>query len=129
MATILTDTGEFTVATTRGLTLPARDVERITGWTLKPEGMCRDDVCVPLPATIAGDGKVDLAAFWHHLGNPLLSSTAQDVWVLGAGAQERNASLIGLRAPDITLPDLDGVPHSLSALHGRKIMLTTWASW
>ena len=44
-------------------------------------------------------------------------------------ADTRNATLAGLMAPDITLPDLAGVPHTLSALRGKKVLLTTWASW
>jgi peroxiredoxin len=32
-------------------------------------------------------------------------------------------------SPDFTLPDLAGVPHTLSALRGKKVFLCTWASW
>ena len=49
MATVLTEQGEMTLSATNGLWLSADDAERATGWTLKPEGMCQDDVCVPLP--------------------------------------------------------------------------------
>ena len=129
MTNVLSDAGDFTVDASEGLRLTPDDAERITGWTLKPEGMCRGTVCVPLPAAMTSGGRVDLPAFWRHLGNPLLTDAAKEVWVLGAGAEERNASLIGLEAPDITLPDLAGVPHSLAALRGKKVLLTTWASW
>ena len=51
MVTVLTDQGELTVAATNGLFLSAEDAELATGWTLKPEGMCRADLCVvPAPA-------------------------------------------------------------------------------
>lgn len=59
----------------------------------------------------------------------MLTDTANEVWVLGSSAEERNASLIGVEAPDITLPDLAGMPHSLTALRDKKVVLTTWASW
>ena len=68
MATVLTDTGEMTVAAANGLWLSAQDAERVTGWTLKPEGMCRDDVCLPLPPAAVRDGRVDVA---RHQGVPL----------------------------------------------------------
>ena len=126
MATVLTEQGEVTLAATNGLWLSAEDAERATGWSLKPEGMCRDDLCVPAPVH---DGRVDLAAFWRRLGQPVVSDAAGDVWVLGAGAEQRNAALAGLVAPDFTLPDLAGVPHTLSALRGNKVFLCTWASW
>ena len=48
---------------------------------------------------------------------------------LGAAADERNAALMGLQAPDFTLPDIDGTPRSLSQLRGRKVFVATWASW
>ena len=65
MATVLTEQGEMTLAATNGLWLSGADAERATGWTLKPEGMCEDDVCVPLPVR---DGRIDVAAFWQLLG-------------------------------------------------------------
>ena len=129
MTTVLVDAGDFTVNAAEGLLLTSDDAERISGWTLKPEGMCRDMVCAPLPGAMTRNGRVDLAAFWRHLGNPVLTDAANEVWVLGRGAEERNASLVGMEAPDITLPDLTGSPHSLVALRGKKVLLTTWASW
>ena len=32
-------------------------------------------------------------------------------------------------APDLELPDVDGNPFKLSAMHGRKTLLVAWASW
>ena len=81
MATVLTEQGEMTVAAADGLWLSAEDAEHATGWTLKPEGMCRDDLCVPLPAR---EGRVDVAAFWRLLGQPAISDAAGEVWVLGS---------------------------------------------
>jgi cytochrome oxidase Cu insertion factor (SCO1/SenC/PrrC family) len=52
-----------------------------------------------------------------------------EVWALGVPADERNAALDGLEAPDFTLPDVDGKPHTLSQLRGKKVFLATWASW
>ena len=129
MPVVLTETGEVKVAATQGLWLTAADAERASGWTLKPEGMCRDEICVPLPAGVAKDGRVDLAAFWRLMGHPVVADEAGETWMLGTGAQARNDALAGLEAPDFTLPDLDGKPHRLADLKGRKVFLTTWASW
>ena len=60
MAAVLTDWGEFTVATTEGLRVSPTAAETVTGWTLKPEGMCRDGLCVPLPEDARRGGNVDL---------------------------------------------------------------------
>ena len=45
MTTVLNTEGEVSVAGTGGLWLSGPDAERATGWQLKPEGMCRDDIC------------------------------------------------------------------------------------
>lgn len=129
MTTILTESDAFTVEATNGLWVTAGDAARVTGWTLKPEGMCRDDQCVPLPSTAVGTGRVDVEALWRRLGNPVLSSDDRATWVLGAGAQERTTALAGLMAPNFTLPDLSGTPRTLSDLRGKKVLLVTWASW
>jgi hypothetical protein len=64
------------------------EVERATGWAWKPEGLCRDDACVPLPrnAGIERDGMLDLAAAWRHMGHPVVHDDAGATWVLGTGS-------------------------------------------
>ena len=129
MTTILTATAEHTVAAKDGLWMSPADAAKVTGWTLKPEGMCRDALCVPLPASAVKADQVDIEAFWKKLGGPVIGSADGDVWALGTPADERNAALEGLQAPDFTLPDVDGTPRTLSALRGKKVFLATWASW
>jgi hypothetical protein len=128
MAVVLTDRGEITIEATNGLCVSPADAERVTGWTLKPEGMCRDELCVPLAGDARHDGNVDIATFWRTLGHPLVSDRLGDVWVVGTSAESRTIALTGLEAPNFTLPDLAGAPHTLSALRGKKVFLTTWAS-
>ena len=129
MTKVLTPIDEHDVATRDGLWMSAADAEKVTGWALKPEGMCRAELCVPMPASAVKGNEVDVEAFWKKLGGPVIASEAGDVWALGAPAEERNAALEGLQAPDFTLPDIDGVPRALSQLRGKKVFLATWASW
>jgi len=130
MAQVLSEQGEVEVsASDRRLWLTPDDIERATGWTRKPEGLCRGEICVPLASESQRDGRIDAEAFWRKLGNPVLRDSTGTVWVLGAGAQERSRALAGLMAPDVTLPDFDGKPHRLSDLRGNKVFLSTWASW
>lgn len=129
MTRILSETGTFDVQAAEGLWLSAADTERVTGWSAKPEGLCRADECVPLPAGASRDGRIDVEAFWRHRGAPVLHSEARDLWVLGESAHARNQALADELAPDFTLPDLQGQPRRLSSLRGNKVFLVTWASW
>ena len=114
------------------LWLDAAQIEQATGWQWKPEGLCRDDTCVPLPRgahdLVRGD-RLDLAALWRHMGQPVVHDGAGDNWVLGTGAAQRAQALATLQAPDFELPDLQGQRHRLSDFRGKKVFLATWASW
>jgi hypothetical protein len=106
-------------------------VHRTLGWELKPEGLCKDEVCVPVrdrAALAAADG-IDLAALAAALGRPLALDVAERVAYLGVAAATRTARLASLEAPDFTLPDLEGVPHRLADYRGRKVLLVAYASW
>jgi hypothetical protein len=137
MTTLLTETAEIEVASARvegeRLWLSPADLEAATGWTLRPEGLCRGPVCVPIPpgreAEFLRDGAIDVAAFWRHLGRPLAHSADGRAWSLGPAAAERAEALRSLQAPDFTLPDRDGRPHSLAQHRGTKVLLVSWASW
>jgi len=137
MITLLRDGGAHAVAGGRtdgdALWLPVDAAEAASGWQLKPEGLCRGDVCVPVPPgeadAFVGDGEVNIAAFWRRMGKPLAASDNGTVWALGEGAADRAAALDSLEAPDFELPDLAGQHHRLSDHRGRKVLLTTWASW
>ncbi len=101
------------------------------GWELKPEGLCKGDVCVPVrdPAALQCEGGVDLSAFASALGRPLALDLDQRSAALGTSASERGAQLASLEAPDFTLPDLEGKLHSLSEHRGKKVLLIAYASW
>ena len=102
-----------------------------TGWELKPEGLCRGGVCVPVRdrAALADARGVDLAAFARALGRPLALDVAERAAALGTSAAERRARLATGAAPDFGLPDLHGRMHTLSAHRGKKALLIVYASW
>jgi hypothetical protein len=115
------------------LWISPHELERATGWAMKPEGFCLGDVCVPVPTAnrsryVDGD-RINAAAFWRRLGNPIAHDASGEIWALGTGASDRTASLQSLEAPDFALPDLSGVTHRLSEQRGKKVLLATWASW
>jgi hypothetical protein len=104
---------------------------RATGWVLKPEGLCRDAVCVPVRdgAALAGPAGVDLAVFAKALGRPLALDLDERAAALGTAAGDRAATLASLEAPDFSLPDLAGRRHTLSEHRGKKALLIAYASW
>jgi AhpC/TSA family len=117
------------------LWLSLDDLRATTGWEFKPQGVCLGEVCVPIPAGreadfVGADGKqCNLAALARQLNQPAVHDDAHAVWVFGEAASARDNVWQSLRAPDFTLPDLEGQWHSLSAYRGRKILLVSWASW
>lgn len=137
MVTVLTESGEWAVpaaeASREALWLPARDAGAATGYVVKPEGLCKGEVCVPVPPgrdrEFVSGSRVNVAALWRHLGQPIVKSDRGHVWVLAESARDRAASLASLEAPDFTLPDASERLHSLSDHRGKKVLLVTWASW
>ena len=115
------------------LWLSPEQLEEVTGWKLKPEGLCKADTCVPLNTQLrdecVDDGAVDAARLWKALGRPVLRDRAATTWMLGEAADDRTQQLRSSQAPDFTLPDLTGKLHSLSDFRGQKVFLATWASW
>lgn len=103
-----------------------------TGWELKPEGVCRGGVCVPIPPSRASqfvrDGRFNLRAFADHLGQPVVYEPEGATWVIGEAAADRASRLEG-QAPDFELPDISGAMHRLADHRGKKALVVTWGSW
>jgi peroxiredoxin len=89
------------------------------GWTLKPEGLCRDDTCVPLlgrPVTEA-------------LGLVVVHDEGAGVAAVTPSAATHHREAATGKAPPLDLSDVDGNPLSFDDLSGHKRVLVTWASW
>jgi len=106
-------------------------LEQALGWSLKPEGLCRDEVCVPVgdPEALVRNGQIDLVTFADVVGQPLAMDLGERAAALGTPARDRAAALDGGDAPDFMLPDLEGKLHSPSDHRGKKVLLIVYASW
>jgi hypothetical protein len=105
------------------------EFEIATGWEIKPEGACRDDVCVPLPSLEPdADGRIDVAVIAERLGMPIAHDEAHGLWALGPRSGERRV-LESTRMPDLVLSDFDDGAFDVATLRGRKVVLVAWASW
>jgi hypothetical protein len=101
------------------------------GWELKPQGLCRGEVCVPIadPDSLADRNGIDLQRFADALGRPLALDVEERAAALGTAAAERARQLDSLEAPDFELPDLSGALQRLSDHRGKKVLLIVYASW
>ena len=106
-------------------------INETLGWELKPEGLCRDDVCIPVTENLGlvHDGAIHLEKLATLLGRPLAVSLDERAGYLGSPLSAYDETVMMLEAPDFTLPDLEGNLHSLSDHRGSKVLLAAWASW
>lgn len=110
------------------LQLPQDRFERGTGWELKPEGACRGEVCVPLPAGSVSGGTVDVTTVATRLGMPVVDDPEHGLWAIGP-ATATGRALSTAVAADPELLTRDGQPFRLSSLRGRKVLLVAWSSY
>jgi hypothetical protein len=111
------------------LWIRTRDLPAVNGFEVKPQGACRADVCIPIARTMRRGQLFDLTAFARKVGEAVVADTGARVWSFGAIEALRGSFLGSRVAPDVSIPDRRGRPVKLSAFHGRKVLLLTWASW
>lgn len=102
------------------------DFESATGWSLKPEGACKGDVCIPMP--FEPGETVDVREMSEHMGLPLVHDRGAGLFSLGPESMS-SRTLVTAEAPELELPDLEGEPFRLSGLHGKKVVLIAWAPY
>jgi hypothetical protein len=121
------------------LWLTTGDLTRATRFELKPQGVCRDELCFPLPDSLneaqfirndSGVTLFNLTAFARLMKQPVAREHNPEIsaWYFGV-RQDQRQELASQQAPDFTLPDINGKMHSLSDFRGKKVFLVTWASW
>ena len=118
------------------LWITTADLMRTTRFEVKPQGVCRDELCFPLPKARQQEFLrnrapltwFNLTAFAELVHQPVAHDAALSTWYFGLRSDQQQR-LASLRAPDFTLPDINGKPHSLSDFRGKKVFLITWASW
>lgn len=119
------------------LWITTSDLARATRFVIKPQGVCRDELCFPLPKNRKAEFVLkkgattwfNLSEFAKLINQPVVTDQKNGVWYFGARAAEQNGGLASFAAPNFTLPDLNGKLHSLSDFRGKKVLLVTWASW
>jgi hypothetical protein len=118
------------------LWITTADLTRATRFEVKPQGVCQEKLCFPIPKARkqeflrnnTGKSWFNLTAFAQLVQQPVAHDAGLSTWYFGLRADQRQ-TLGSLEAPDFTLPDMNGKMHSLSDFRGKKVFLVTWASW
>jgi hypothetical protein len=134
MATILTGDAAHEVdagAAPGTLLLDPANLEDLTGWELKPEGLCRGDICVPTRhrPDIEADGQIDLRVFADLLARPLAVDDETQTAAIGESPAHRESQLDEGALDGLVLRDADGEPFRWDSIGRKKKVLVTWASW
>ena len=130
-------TAPAALATGEDLWVTLADLTKATKFVLKPQGVCRDELCFPIPkarkaAFLSAQGKAtwfNLSEFARLTKQPTAYDVENSVWFFGPRPEEQNKFVSSLMAPNFRLPDANGKMRSLQEFHGKKILLVTWASW
>jgi len=106
-----------------------RDLPRVNGFELKPQGACRADLCIPIPKAMTRGDYFNITAFAKKAGQPVVAEPDARVWSFGE-MQALGGGLASSRvAPDFEVPDRLGRPVHLAGFRGKKALVITWASW
>jgi len=95
-----------------------------TGWTIRPEGACKGDTCIPLP-----DNELTAAALSDKLGMAIAKDQAHGVTALGPPSIAGRALDSVRVSPDLEFEDFDGNTVRLSDVRGSRTVLVSWAPW
>jgi hypothetical protein len=113
------------------------DLTRATGFEVKPQGVCRRELCFPIPSSRTSEflskrGNLNwfnISVFARLLKQPVARDASLNAWYFGPRPATQNEFLSSLEAPNFTLPDMNGKQHSLADFRGKKVLIVTWASW
>lgn len=117
------------------LSLP--ELTSASGFVLKPQGACLDELCVPIPKArksaflrkAQGAEWFNLSELARALHQQTVHDAANNIWLFGTRPETQMRYVNTLEAPDFTLPDYKGHDRKLSEFRGKKVLLITWASW
>lgn len=111
------------------LWIRSRDLPRVNGFELKPQGACRADLCIPISKDSVRGDHFNLTAFAKKAGQSVVAEPASKVWSFGE-MQALGGGLSSSRiAPNFEVPDRLGRPVHLAGFRGKKALVITWASW
>lgn len=120
---VVANFGEFAIS--------LNDFAGVTGWQLKPEGLCFAKTCVPVinSSALTNSTHIDLVEFARVTNQNIVVDQKHKIAALGERADSRSEAMATLVAPDFRLPDIHGKQVSFSDFNRRKRLLLAWSSW
>ena len=120
---VVSNFGEFAIS--------LNDFANVTGWQLKPEGLCVADTCVPVTdsSALTNSTHIDLVEFARVTNQNIVVDRKHEIAALGERADSRSDAMATLVAPEFRLPDIHGKQVSFSDFNRRKRLLLAWSSW
>ena len=109
------------------LWIASTELPKINEFTVKPQGACREDICIPLAKELKRNGWLNLSGFARKLKQAVVNEGG--IWSFGEMPLLRGGFLQSRVAPDFAIQDRKGKTVRLSDFRGRKILLLSWASW
>ncbi len=106
-------------------------LDRTIGWHLTDQGLCRDDVCVPVHPDdpMRTDTGVDIVAAASAIGRNVVVDTRRRIAAISVDGGVRAAALSDGVLPDMSFADLDGNERRIAEFARRKKLLVAFASW
>jgi hypothetical protein len=105
------------------------DLPQINEFEVKPQGACRNDVCIPIPKTMLQGEFFNLTAFANKLGEKYITDAGSRAWSFGEIPVLSGSYTSSRMAPDFAVADRKGKIVHLSDFRGKKALVVTWASW
>ena len=104
------------------------DLKKINDFEVKPQGACREDLCIPISKDLQRGEWFNLSGFARKTGESVIKDDS-GVYSFGEIPLVRGAFYSTRVAPDFAVPDRKGRVVHLSDFRGKKVLVITWASW
>jgi hypothetical protein len=104
------------------------DLKKINDFEVKPQGACREDMCIPIPKNLEKGEWFNLSGFARKTGETVIKDDS-GVYSFGEIPLVRGAFYNSRVAPDFAVPDRKGRVVHLTDFRGKKVLVITWASW
>lgn len=104
------------------------DLKKVNDFEVKPQGACREDLCIPIPRELQRKEWFNLSGFARKTGEVLVKDDS-GVYSFGEIPLTRGAFYNSRIAPDFAVPDRKGRVVHLNDFRGKKVLVVTWASW